>query len=172
MMAFFGLASHAQVQKVSLQASGLTCSMCSKAVYNALTKVSFVNKVDVDIKDQRYDISFKEGANVDFDALSKAVSDAGFSVAKFVVTAYLDKLVLQKDKHVQIAGKYFLFLNADGQQINGTTSFTLVDKSLTSTKNFKKYSGMTKMECMQTGYSSGCCDKEIPGHTRIYHAII
>src|SRR6059058_3163365 len=92
MIAFMGLNAHAQVEKVSLQASGLTCSMCSKAVYNALAKVPFVNKVDVDIKDQRYDISFKDGATVDFDALSKAVSDAGFSVAKFTVTANLNKL--------------------------------------------------------------------------------
>jgi copper chaperone CopZ len=65
--------AQAQVSRVSLQASGLTCSMCSKAVKNALEKVSFVDKVQVDIKNQQYNLSFKEGSTVDFDALSGAV---------------------------------------------------------------------------------------------------
>lgn len=82
-----GVAAQAQFSKVSLQASGLTCSMCSKAVKNALEKVPFVEKVMVDIKNQQYNLSFKEGAVLDFDALSKAVEDAGFSVASMKVTA-------------------------------------------------------------------------------------
>ena len=39
-----GMVSFSQVSKVSLQASGLTCSMCSKAVKSALEEVGFVEK--------------------------------------------------------------------------------------------------------------------------------
>jgi copper chaperone CopZ len=42
-----------------------------------------VDKVDVDIKSQKYNLSFKDGATVDFDLLKKAVEDAGFPVASF-----------------------------------------------------------------------------------------
>ena len=169
----FGLTSHAQVKKVSLQASGLTCSMCSKAVLNALQEVSFVEKVQVDIKNQQYSISFKTDSEADFDALTKAVEDAGFSVASFTVTADVNNLKVQKDQHVQIGNHYFHFLNAASQELNGTTTFTIVDKQYTSSKNHKKYSAMSKKECVQTGRSAGCCSSDnLAENTRIYHVII
>jgi copper chaperone CopZ len=42
--------SQAQIQNATLQASGLTCAMCSKAVYKALSDVAFVEKVKADIE--------------------------------------------------------------------------------------------------------------------------
>src|SRR5687767_13614377 len=94
--------AQAQVSRVSLQASGLTCSMCSKAVKNALEEVVFVDKVQVDIKNQQYNLTFKQDSIVDFDALSKAVQDAGFSVAALKVTANVNESKLAKDEHLKI----------------------------------------------------------------------
>lgn len=68
----------AQVTSATLVASGLTCSMCSKSIFKALEKVSFVEKVDVDIEKSSYSISFRKGADVVPDELKKAVEDAGF----------------------------------------------------------------------------------------------
>lgn len=160
----------AQVTNVSLQASGLTCSLCSKSVLSALQKVSFVDKVDVNIKDQQYLLSFKPGAAISFDALEKAVEDAGFSVAVFKVTAHFDYAALRKDEHLSIGDLSVHFLNASGQSLNGNASFTIVDKGYTSAKNFRKYSALTKMDCVQTGYAASCCDRKKA--QRIYHAII
>ncbi len=42
------------IKKVSLVASGLTCSMCSKAIFKALTKLDFVEEVKVDIAKSMY----------------------------------------------------------------------------------------------------------------------
>ena len=169
----FGLQANAQIKKASLQASGLTCSMCSKAVLTALQKVAFVDKVQVDIKNQTYNISFKENETPDFDALVKAVEDAGFSVAVFKITAEVSHVKLEKDQHLQIGKQYFHFLNAKDQQLNGATTFTIVDKQFTSSKNYKKYSALSKKECVQTGKMAKCCNKdEISEDTRIYHAVI
>jgi copper chaperone CopZ len=163
----------AQVTKVSLQASGLTCSMCSKAVYNALEKVAFVEKVEVNIKTQEYTMSFKSSDAIVLDALVKAVEDAGFSVAGFKVTASVNPVTLRQDEHIKIGNQYFHFLNAGGKKLNGETTFTVVDKSFTSTKNFKKYSALSKKECVQTGRTAICCAEEnVPDQTRVYHAII
>ena len=76
-MAFITVALQAQFSKATLQASGLTCAMCSKAVKVALENVPFVQEVKVNIKSQEYIITFKENNNADFDALKKAVEDAG-----------------------------------------------------------------------------------------------
>lgn len=170
---FTGFAANAQITKVTLQASGLTCSMCSKAVLKALQGVPFVDKVLVNIKTQEYSISFKEDTTPDIDALSKAVEDAGFSVAKLQVTANMEKTTLSPDAHLQIGQLNFHFLNGTGQEVGGPATFMLVDKNFTSAKEYKKYSGLSKKECVQTGKMAKCCSKdEVAEAVRIYHAII
>lgn len=169
----WGFSAQAQFSKASLQASGLTCSMCSKAVKVALEKVPFVEKVQVDIKNQQYNLTFKSSETVDFDVLGKAVEDAGFSVASLKITAAVNNLQVKKDDHVQIGGRTFHFLSANGQALNGEVTFTLVDRSFVSAKDFKKYASMTKMECVQTGRMAKCCSSEgSQDATRIFHVII
>jgi len=170
---FLGTAVQAQFSKASLQASGLTCSMCSKAVKVALEAVPFVEKVDVNLKTQEYELQFKKEAAVDFDALSNAVVDAGFSVASLKATADLSGVKAVKDGHVQIGKSYFHFLNGKDQALTGATTVSLVDKSFVSAKDFKKYTASSKMQCVQTGKAAACCTKEnIAESSRIYHVII
>jgi copper chaperone CopZ len=172
-LVLIGVSSEAQITKVSLQASGLTCSMCSKAVKSAIEEVPSVEKIQVDIKNQQYNISFKEGAETDLDALAKAVEDAGFSVAALNVTVNVDQLKLNKDDHIKIGSQYFHFLNASGQEVSGTATFNVVDKKFVSAKEFKKYSGLTKMKCVHTGRTASCCTSgDVPSETRVYHAIL
>lgn len=173
LLAVAGLTSHAQFTGAALQASGLTCSMCSRAVEKALGKVPFVEKVDVNLKSQEYNLTFKSGAAIDFDALSKAVEDAGFSVASLKVNAQVPETKVAKDEHFKIGDQYFHFLNAADQTVSGNTSFTLVDKHFVSAKTFKKWSAASKMECVQTGKAAACCASDgVAANTRVYHAVI
>ena len=72
------------IKKVSLVASGLTCSMCSKAIFKALTKLDFVDEVKVDIELSKFVLTFKSGKTVVIDQIKSAVADAGFSVQSLV----------------------------------------------------------------------------------------
>ena len=165
--------TQAQFTKASLQASGLTCSMCSKAVKVALEKVSFVQEVKVNIKRQEYAITFKPNSDADFDALKKAVEDAGFSVASLKVTGSFSEVSVEKDKHIQLDGKNFHFINPDSKVLTGEQTFTIVDKDFLSAKDFKKYSTATKLECIKTGKAESCCVKDgIHTEERVYHVII
>jgi len=74
----------AEIKKVTLVASGLTCSMCSKAIFKALTKLDFVDEVKVDIEKSKFVLSFKSGKTVVIDQIKSAVADAGFSVQSLV----------------------------------------------------------------------------------------
>lgn len=168
----WGFAAQAQFKSASLQASGLTCSMCSKAVKVALEKVPFVDKVLVDIKNQQYNLTFKNSEAVDFDALGKAVEDAGFSVASLKITTEVDNLQVQKDEHVAIGGKTFHFLTAKSQSLKGDVTFSIVDKSFVSSKDFKKYASLTKMACVQTGRMEKCCLSGADAASRVFHVII
>ena len=173
LLAFVAIAMNAQFTKASLQASGLTCAMCSKAVKVALEKVSFVQEVKVNIKNQEYSIAFKENSNPSFDELKKAVEDAGFSVASLKITGNFTSVSIERDKHIQIDGKNFMFLNSSNQVINGEKTFTIVDKDFVSAKEYKKYSTSTKMECIKSGKAESCCVKDgIHTEERVYHVII
>lgn len=163
----------AQFKSASLQAAGLTCAMCTKAINNAVEELSFVKKVDVDIKSSTFVIDFKEGANVDVDALKKAVEEAGFSVAKLKLKGNFDKVAVKNDAHVEIEGKTFHFLNVKDQTLDGEKTLTVVDKNYVSAKEFKKFASATKMECVQTGKAASCCKKEAAdSNTRIYHVTL
>jgi copper chaperone CopZ len=74
----------AEIKKVTLVASGLTCSMCSKAIFKALTKLDFVEEVKVDIEKSMYILAFKSGKKVEIDQIKLAVTDAGFGVQSLV----------------------------------------------------------------------------------------
>ena len=170
---FASFAANAQFKTATLQAAGLTCAMCTKAINKSLDRLSFISKVEPDIKNSAFIITFKEGAEVDFDALKKAVEDAGFSVAKLKATGNFNNLAIANDAQVQLNGKTFHFLNISNQKLNGQKSVVFVDKDFVSDKEFKKYSAATKLSCVQTGKAAHCCVKEgVPQNTRIYHVTI
>ncbi len=83
LLAFLSLNATAQVKTVSLQASGLTCSMCSNAIFKALKSVDFVENVDANIKNSTFEITFKPNASVNFDVLKDKVEKAGFLLPAF-----------------------------------------------------------------------------------------
>ena len=171
--AIIHISGYSQFSRATLQASGLTCSMCSKAVKVALEKVPFVQEVKVNIKSQEYIIAFKQNNNADFDALKKAVEDAGFSVASLKVTGNFSNVSIQKDKHLELDGKNFHFISSSDKVLNGEQTLTIVDKDFLSAKDFKKYSAATKMECIKTGKAGNCCVKDgMHSEERVYHVII
>jgi copper chaperone CopZ len=170
---FLVIHSNAQFSSANLQAAGLTCAMCTKAINKSLEKLSFVETVEPDIKSSSFNIIFKKDITVDIDALKKAVVDAGFSVAKLKLTGIFNDIKVQNDAHVKISGRTFHFLNISNQTLNGEKTLILADKDFVSAKEFKKYSAATKMECLQTGKAGSCCAKEgIQENTRIYHVTI
>jgi len=164
---------HAQFTKATIQASGLTCAMCSKAIDNSLKQVSFVTSVQPDIKNSAFNIVFKQGELVDIDALKKAVEDAGFFVAKFNITGIFNNASIKNDEHINIDGREYHFLNIHDQVLNGEKSLVIVDKDFITQGAFKKYSAATAMQCIKTGKAGACCEKAgLAAGTRIYHVTI
>ncbi len=163
----------AQVKKVTLQASGLTCSMCSNSINKALKTLDYVDQVRANIQTSSFSISFKEGAKVNFDDLKKKVEDAGFSVANLTATVAFENTSIATDDHVTVDGMVFHFLDVKEQVLTGTKEVKLLDKGFVSAKEYKKNSKLTKMDCYKTGTAAACCTKSgLAAGTRIYHVSI
>ena len=94
---FMASISQAQFRTATLQAAGLTCAMCTKAIHDELKQLAAIESVAPDIKNSQFTIQFKEGSAIDPDALKKAVEDAGFSVAKLRLTGNFSNVKLEKD---------------------------------------------------------------------------
>jgi hypothetical protein len=94
-------------------------------------------------------------------------------VARLKVTGNLSNVYVQKDKHAVVEGTNLHFLNGNNQLLNGTATFTIVEKDFLSAKDLKKYNGVSKMECMKTGKAGDCCTKDgVKADERVYHVII
>ena len=172
-MAFSSVFVNAQFSKAQLQATGLTCAMCSNAINKALQSVPFVESVKSDIKNSAFNIVFKHDAVVNIDALQKAVDEAGFSVGSLSLTGNFQKLSLSADKHFQIGQDYFHFVGTGNPVLDGENTITIVDRNFVTAKQFKKFSSATKMPCILTGKAASCCTKEgVSGNSRIYHITI
>lgn len=168
-----GFSSQAQFTKARLQATGLTCAMCSNAINKALVKVPFVESVKSDIKNSAFNIVFKQGQKVEIDALKNAVEDAGFSVGSLQMTGNFSDIKVENDKHIKIGDAVFHFLNIQDQVLAGEKTITVVDKNFLTTKQFKKISSVSKMSCVATGKAEQCCLTEgIAADTRVYHVTI
>ncbi len=169
---FFTVSANAQVKKVSLQASGLTCSMCSNAIYKALQSVNFVEKVDANIKNSTFEMTFKPGAPVDFDVLKDKVEKAGFFVSGFWATVHFDNVTVENDEPVTAAGNTMMFLQVKDHQMNGDKKIKIIDKGFISSKEYKKNSSLTAKDCYKTGVADeSCVAKGVTKGTRIYHVI-
>src|SRR5687767_9110383 len=118
---------HAQFSKATLQATGLTCAMCSNAINQALKKVPFVENVKSDIKNSAFNIQFKENSLVKIDALKEAVEDAGFSVGNLKITGSFNNIPIDKDEHVTIGNDNFHFLQTSGKKLDGEQTIMVVD---------------------------------------------
>lgn len=163
----------AQFSQANLQATGLTCAMCTRAINTALEKVPFVESVKADIKSSTFIIRFKADQSVVIDQLRQAVEDAGFSVGSLKLTGQFNNLQLEKDQHARIGSSNFHFLNATSQVLNGEHTITVVDKNFLTEKQFRKQSATTKMSCMQTGKAAECCIRDgIGAGERVYHITI
>ncbi|MDF2385163.1 heavy-metal-associated domain-containing protein [Nostoc ellipsosporum NOK] len=173
MVLFMGMSVQAQFSRAELQATGLTCAMCSNAINKALQQLPFVENVKVDIKSSIYKISFREGAAVSIDGLKDAVEDAGFSVGDLKLSGRFENVSVANDKHVQIGNETFHFLDIKDQVLNGEKTITVVDKHFVSPKKFKKISNATRMACVHTGKAGSCCTRDgVKADTRIYHVTI
>lgn len=160
---FFSFALQAQVKSVTIQASGLTCSMCSNSIFKALKSVDFVDHVEPNIKNSTFNISVKPGTEIDFDILKAKVEDAGFFVANFTVNYNFENLAVSNDQHISVGKTVFHFLKLKDKVLNGEQKIRFLDKGFVSAKEFKKNSNLTKMACYKTGEEN---------EKRIYHVTI
>jgi copper chaperone CopZ len=123
LICMFSNVTWAKVISVHIGIDGLTCSMCSKSVEMSIKKLAFVEAVKMDLKQTQGTITFKEGQNVNFKQLAKAVKDAGFSVR--FLKAIIDDLPVRKNDAITIGDNTVKLVNGSTEK-SDAKAITLV----------------------------------------------
>lgn len=134
-----------QVSKVSLQASGLTCSMCSNSIYKSLKTVPFVDKVEPNIRTSTFEITFKNNSAVDFNKLRDKVEDAGYAVARFIATINFKNSPVKQDEATTIGNLKLRFVNVKEQSLDGERNVRILNKGFVPVREFKKNAPSTEI---------------------------
>ena len=122
--------ANAQIKSAEVLASGLTCSMCSKAIFKALSSLPFVDTIEVNIETSVYQLNFKKDSAVKIESIRDAVYDAGFAIAKLSITAnWKDKNAI-KDIVFNDLGYQFQWQIKSNKMLSNSQKVFIVNKDI------------------------------------------
>jgi Cu+-exporting ATPase len=80
--------------KVKFTAAGVTCSLCSNAIHNNLSKDKTLKKIEPNLETQDWFLTYEKNT-FDLEKLKKQIEDAGFSLSEVWLN---DKIVYERNK--------------------------------------------------------------------------
>ncbi len=122
-----------------MQASGLTCSLCSKSTERQLKTLDFIDSIGTDLAQASFTLYFKKDKAVDFNQIKKKVEDAGFSVASLNISGKFDNLKIDSSGCFNFQNIGFCFISGNPHTLNGDVNFKIIDKGFVTGKEYKKY---------------------------------
>ena len=126
--------AYAQIKKIDIVATGLTCSMCSNAIYKQLQSINGVDKVEIDLNKNLFTVILKNEHNLSPKDFKDKVEKAGFFIGSMVLYIDYSNLLIDDGKQ---EGIYF-FIDTKQQTLNGEKQFRVLDKGYVTAKEFKK----------------------------------
>jgi copper chaperone CopZ len=133
------ISANGQLRYATLQAAGLTCAMCSNAIYQSLSSLPFIAEVAPDVANSSFQIKFKADKNIEPDRMRNAVEEAGFSVAALRFTISFTNFELPYDKILSMNGMKLYVINSTDQVFDKDVIFLFLDKGFLTEKMLKEY---------------------------------
>ena len=130
----------AQVTKVEIMATGLTCSMCSNAINKQLKALTVVDSVITDLNTNTFIVYAKEDAGLIPKSLKDRVEKAGFFVGSMIVTMNIENGKVPDTGEFQGERISFSVLENKSSESGNEKRFKIVDKGYVTQKEFKKFS--------------------------------
>lgn len=130
----FVIIANAQITKVEIMATGLTCSMCSNAINKQLKTIGEVEKVDIDLNKNLFIVRLKNNNTLSPKTFKDKVEKAGFFVGSMVLFINFSNQAVEDNKQID---KY-IFIDTKAQTLNGIAKVRVLDKGYVTTKEHKK----------------------------------
>jgi copper chaperone CopZ len=143
------LEGRAQFKFAVIGVDGLTCSACSYATEKSLLKLETIDSVHMQLQENTATVFFKPGKKVDMTAVSKKITDAGFSVRSLTASADVGQLKVTPDYCWVYENDVYHFIQlAADKELTGLVQLKFVGDKFMSPKEFKKWKLYCKNACM------------------------
>jgi len=121
--------ANAQISKVEIRATGLTCSMCSNAINKQFKKLAEVDSVATDLNTNTFVVYLKKDNKLSPNVFKESVEKAGFFVGSFEVTMPLEQLKSNSN---------YILIEANEAKSNNEVVVRIFDKGYVTEKEYKK----------------------------------
>jgi len=128
----------AQFNSGKLQATGLTCALCNKAIHQSLEQLSFVEKAKADIKSSSFTLTFRANNAVSPAKLKAAVEDAGFFVGELQLMGTWNQEPVERGASFVWNQQVFQFISSKTPALSKSFTCTVVGKGYLTEKSLKK----------------------------------
>lgn len=147
----FGItSSNAQISKIEIIATGLTCSMCSNAINKQLKKLTEVEKIETDLNSNTFIIYLKKDNSITPKTIRENIEKAGFFVGSMIFTINFDNQKITDNLQITNGNLDLLFIDSDSKILNGVTKLKVLNKGFVTAKEYKK---LVKLYSMYTNYT-------------------
>ena len=136
----------AQLTKVEIVATGLTCSMCSNAINKQLKSLTDVEKVDIDLNTNTFIVFLKDNNQITPEILKNKVEDAGFFVGEMILVLPFKNQIISENLAVYSPEMSFIFIDSKVKTLNGELKLQVLDKGYLTSKAFKKIAKLWKSD--------------------------
>jgi copper chaperone CopZ len=130
--------SFAQFSGGKLQATGLTCALCNKAIHQSLEELAFVEKVEADIKSSSFNLTFRNDHVFNPSQLKAAVEDAGFFVGELQLTGTWNQDEVERGVSFIWGGHSYQFISSKTPSAAKSFNCIVAGKGYLTDKSFKK----------------------------------
>ncbi|GIZ10352.1 heavy-metal-associated domain-containing protein [Flavobacterium sp. UMI-01] len=128
----------AQINKAEIVATGLTCSMCSNAIYKQLLRNPEIENVETNLNTNTFTVYPKKGNQLTPNDLKENVEKSGFFIGSLIVYLPANTLKIKDMKTMVQGNSLYVFLD-EVAQINDTQlKVKLYDKGFVTSKEYKK----------------------------------
>lgn len=134
--------SFAQISKVEIIATGLTCSMCSNAINKQLKAMPEVEKVMIDLNNNTFVVNLKSNSMITPQMLKNNIEKTGFFVGSMILTMDVDNLQTKEHTSFKNATGTYVFVDSNEKITNGSLRLKVLNNGFVTKKEYKQSAKM------------------------------
>lgn len=131
--------SFAGLKWIDVGINGLTCSVCTRSVDRSLSRLEFVDSVAMSLENTEGRIYMKDVEVINLKRITKAITDAGFSVRFVRLQFDLRDTRIDKDGVFNFKGQQYQWLQFKASKVPNNIALMLVDEGFLPRKESNQW---------------------------------
>jgi len=131
--------SFAGLKWIDVGINGLTCSLCTRSVDRSISRLEFVDSVNMSLENTEGRIYVKDVEVIDLKRITKAITDAGFSVRFVRLQFDFRDTRIDKDGFFSFKGQRYQWLQFKSNTSQNNVALTLINEGFLPKKESNQW---------------------------------